>query len=276
VAALAVTAILAGGAARGQENDGAAAVPTASPSPSPSLTPAPESSATAAASPSPAPTPTQAECASRSLDPTERDTILRLAWQTLAGHLTDHPIKDTDLEAYTFTPCLMAPRGLFVTLKKGEQVRGLQGEIEATRPLYQQVIVFTRRAATRDPRFLPLTERDLGALTIELSIIRDRHKVTAPSDVKLDSEGLFLEKWGRRALFLPGIAARQGWSAGRTLDELCSQAALPKGSWSESARIEAFSAELIAGGPPIAGGPAPSPSPAPPAGPGAETTTPGR
>jgi len=72
----------------------------------------------------------------------------------------------------------MTPRGLFVTLKKGDQVRGLQGEIEPTRPLYQQVIVFTRRAATRDPRFLPLTERDLGSLNgserIAPAVARDR------------------------------------------------------------------------------------------------------
>jgi uncharacterized protein len=219
----------------------------------------------AAPSPSPAPSPA-ADCLSRPLEASERDTLLRLAWRTLSGHLTDQPIKDADLAAYTFTPCLTAPRGLFVTLKKGDQVRGLQGEIEPTRPLYQQVIVFTRRAATRDPRFLPLTERDLGGLTVGLSILGKRHKITGPEDLHLDSEGVFLEKWGRRALFLPGIAPRQGWTAERTLDELCSQAALPKGSWSESARIEAFTTEEITGGPPVeppAASPSPEPSPPP-------------
>jgi AmmeMemoRadiSam system protein A len=208
----------------------------------------------------PEPTPTPApDCPVRPLDPAERDTVLRLAWRTLSGHLTNDPIKDADLGAYSITPCLMAPRGLFVTLKKGDQVRGLQGEIEPTRPLYQQVIVFTRRAATRDPRFLPLTERDLGSLTVELSIIGPRRRVGGPGDIHLDTEGVFLEKWGRRALFLPGIAARQGWTAERTLAELCAQAALPKGSWSESARIEVFTTEGVAGGP--ATGPLSSPSP---------------
>jgi len=274
VPALALMAVLAGGgAAPAQESGVTAPAATASPSPSPSPAPASGPSAGPEASPSPA---SAADCVTRPLETAERDTLLRLAWQTLAGHLTDHPIKDADLEAYIFTPCLMAPRGLFVMLKKGDQVRGLQGEIESTRPLYQQVIVFTRRAATRDPRFVPLTERDLGALTIELSIIRERRKVAGPSDVHLESEGLFLEKWGRRALFLPGIAAKQGWTAERTLDELCSQAALPKGSWSESARVEAFTAEAVAGGPPIESRPGPSPSPEPSPKPSGAPAAPGR
>ena len=186
---------------------------------------------------------------------------MRLAWRTLSGHLTGNPIRDADLEAYVFTPCLTAPRGLFVTLKKGEQLRGRQGEIEATRPLYQQVIVFTRRAATRDPRFLPLTDRDLAGMTVELSIIGARRTVSGPGDIRLDTEGVFLEKWGRRAVFLPGTALRQGWTPERTLDELCSQAALPKGCRSESARIQVFTTEDVAGGPPPEAAPTSSPGP---------------
>jgi AmmeMemoRadiSam system protein A len=232
----------------------------------------------AEAEPTPAPAPSPApDCLARPLEAAERDTLLRLAWRTLSGHLTDQPIRDADLEAYSFTPCLLAPRGLFVTLKKGDQVRGLQGEIEATRPLYQQVIVFTRRAATRDPRFLPLAEGDLGGLTVDLSIIGERHKVGGPGDIHLETEGVFLEKWGRRALFLPGIASRLGWTPERTLDDLCSQAALPKGSWSESARLEVFTTEEVAGGPPVDSSPAPSPAPSPePSGTPAATPPPGR
>ncbi len=243
---------------------GGAAQARDAPAPAPAATPAGESRSTEAPAPSPSPAPPPpVDCLSRPLEAGERDILLRLAWRTLSGHLTDHPIKDADLETYTFTPCLMTPRGLFVTLKKGDQVRGLQGEIEPTRPLYQQVIVFTRRAATRDPRFLPLTERDLGSLTVALSIIGVRRKVAGPSDIHVESEGVFLEKWGRRALFLPGIASRQGWTAERTLDELCSQAALPKGSWSESARVEAFTTEEVSGGPPVEPRDAPPPSPEP-------------
>jgi AmmeMemoRadiSam system protein A len=241
----------------------------APPAPAPSPAPAEGTRPPGASESEPTRTPSP-ECPDRSLEGAERDTLLRIAWRTLSGHLTNDPIKDSDLEAYALTPCLVAPRGLFVTLRKGDRVRGLQGEMEPTRPLYQQVIVFTRRSATRDPRFLPLTERDLGSLTIELSIIGPRRRVSGPGDIHPDADGVFLEKWGRRAVFLPGIAARQGWTAERTLEELCAQAALPKGSWSESARIEVFTTEVAAGGLPSGPAPpsSPSSSPAPSPSPG--------
>lgn len=262
-AVLLVAVLVARGAARAQDASSPA------PTPDPPAAPAEETSAGPSVAAEPAATPApEIDCLARELDPIERDILLRIAWRTLSGHLTGDPIRDSDLESYAFTPCLMAARGAFVALRKGEQVRGLQGEIEPTRPLYQQVIVFTRRAATRDPRFLPLTERDLGGLTVELSIIGERRRVGGPAGIDVESHGVFLEKWGRRALFLPGVAARQGWSAERTLDELCAQAALPKGSWAESARIEVFSTEQVAGGPPADPPPAAAPdardAPSPP------------
>lgn len=234
------------------------------PPPSPGESPAP--AATPAGTPESAP-----DCSARPLDAAERDTLLRLAWRTLTGHLTENPIKDADLEGFSFTPCLTTKRGLFVTLKNGGRVRGMQGDIEPSRPLYQQVIVFTRRAATRDPRFLPLAEADLGATIIELTIIGARTRVSGPADLRLDGQGVFLEKWGRRALFLPAILSEQHWTAERILDELCAQAALPRGSWSESARIETFATEMVSGSRP-AEAPAPSPSPGPSGAPGPAPT----
>lgn len=219
---------------------GAGARDAPAPLPAPSASPIPD--ATTLAAPVPAP-----DCSARPLDAEERDTLLRLAWRTLEGQLTQHPIKDADLEAFHFTPCLTVRRGLFVTLKKGGTIRGLQGDIEASKPLYQQVILFTRRAATRDMRFLPLTDADLGDSLIEMEIIGARTRISGPAELSLDGRGIFLEKWGRRALFLPAIPAEQHWTPERILDELCAQASLPKGSWSQSARIELFATEKVSG-----------------------------
>lgn len=205
------------------------------------------------------------------LEAAEREILLRLAWRTLTGHLTDHPIRDRDLEEYALTPRLQAARGCFITLRKGGELRGNQGEIEATRPLYQQVIFYTRRAATRDPRFVPLTDRDLAETTVEIYVLGERSTVSGPDDIQIDRQGIFLEKWGRRALFLPGQAAAKGWSPEKALDDLCRQAALPAGSWKQGAKIEVFMAEIVAGPQPppvpathpgsVPAGPAPGPSP---------------
>ena len=210
------------------------------------------------------PSPTPPVDLTAPLDGAERASLLRLAWRTLAGHLTNHPIQDSELEQYDLTPRLLSPRGCFVTLLKGSEVRGNQGEIDPTRPLFQQVILFTRRAATRDPRFLPVTQHDLGAILVRIEVIGPRRHVDGPAGIASGDVGVFLEKWGRRALFLPGTAAAAKWSPERTLDELCRQAALPAGAWKENARIEAFTTEVVEGPQPQ---PAPSPSPSPAASP---------
>jgi hypothetical protein len=200
------------------------------------------------------------------LEPPERDTLLRLGWHTLVGHLSGRPIQDADLLGYDLTPRLLAPRGCWVTLRLNGTVRGSQGEIEPSRPLYQQVIVFVRRAATRDPRFLPLTEPDLAATSVEIAVIGRREPVQGPEGIRPDAHGVFLEKWGRRAMFLPGVAASQGWDARRTLEELCRNASLPRDAWGAGARLEVFAAESVSGPrPPGIPPPAPPAAPAPPA-----------
>jgi AmmeMemoRadiSam system protein A len=181
------------------------------------------------------------------LDAAERDTLLRLAWRTLAGHLTKQPIQDKDLAGFGLTPRLQQARGCFVTLRIAGDIRGLQGEVDATRPLYQQVIVFTRRAATRDARFLPITDLDLDRTTLEIAVIGKRDRVDAPDALRLEGRGILLEKWGRRAIFLPGVVAAQKWDTERTLEELSRQASLPAGGWRVGARVETFEAELVSG-----------------------------
>ncbi len=181
------------------------------------------------------------------LDAGERSTLLKLAWQTLEGHLRGLPIRNEDLQSYDFSPRHMARRGCFVTLEIEGQIHGLQGEFEPTRPLYQQVIVFVRRAATRDPRYFPLTEHDMERIRLRIDLIGDRSVVENPQEMVTEGRGVFMQKWGRSAVFLPALLAGRRWDAKRTLAELTHQAALPKGSWDRGARIEVFSTDVIEG-----------------------------
>jgi AmmeMemoRadiSam system protein A len=248
-----------------------AQTPRPEPPPAEAPTGSGTSSPDAAPPPSPASSPQPTPDLDAPLDAAERDTLLRLAWRTLVGHLSGDPIRDADLEAYAFTPRLLAPRGIWVTVKKGGQVRGSQGEFEPRRPLYQQVIIFVRRAATRDPRFVPLTDRDVPDLTLEIALIGRGRRVAGPEEIHIGEHGIYLTKWGRGALFLPEIPAAGGWTPARTLQELCRQASLPADAWLEGARIEVFTTEVIAGAQPRPqppAGSAPEATPAPPAAPG--------
>jgi len=181
------------------------------------------------------------------LSSSERETLQRIAWRTLVGRLEGHPIENRDLQILNMTPRLQRERGCFVTLKLGGETRGMQGEIEPSRPLYQQVIAFTRRAATRDQRFPPLTKADLASTEIEIAVIGSRRPVEDPGAIDLEHHGIFLEKWGRRSLFLPEVVASLEGTAAETLEALCRLAALPEGAWRRGARIEVFEAEVFSG-----------------------------
>jgi len=195
--------------------------------------------------------PAPATPAAEPLGAADRETLLRLAWETLAGALTGHPIQTADLVRFTIAGPLLEPRGCWITLRSSGAVRGSMGEIDASRPLYQQVILLTRRAATRDSRFAPLVDTDLPGVTLEIALIGPRTPVTEPAALVPGGHGLFLEKWGRRAVFLPGVASSQGWDGPRALAALARQASLPEDSWKSGTRIEIFEAEIIAGSRPI-------------------------
>ncbi len=242
---LALAVVLAGAAtaARDRPSDPPAVEPG-----SPAVVP----SASADAAPeSPVAAPGAATPAAGPLAAADRDTLLRLAWETLAGALTGHPIQTADLARFAIAGRLLEPGGCWVTLRSAGAVRGSMGEIEASRPLYQQVIQFTRRAATRDTRFAPLVESDLPGVTLEIAVIGLREPVTDPAALVPGGHGLFLEKWGRRAVFLPGVASVQGWDGPQALAALARQASLPEDGWRSGARIEIFEAEVVAGSRPI-------------------------
>ncbi len=195
-----------------------------------------------------APAPAEPEAA---LTAAERDTLLRLAWKTLEGHLTGHPIRNDDLAVFPFTPRLLEPRGCFVTLEVDDRVHGRQGDLASDRPLYQQVMIHVRRAATRDPRFVPLSLHDLDRITLRIDVITGLREMAGPEGIDPGRHGVYLEKWGRSAILLPISLAGRGWDAGRTLEELARLAGLPKKAWTEGARFGVFGTDSFGGTRPV-------------------------
>ena len=59
---------------------------------------------------------------------------------------------------------LAEPRGAFVTLRKGDRLRGCIGYVEALKPLCLTVRECAMAAALQDPRFEPVTPRELPSM----------------------------------------------------------------------------------------------------------------
>ncbi|HEY4375474.1 MAG TPA: AmmeMemoRadiSam system protein B [Burkholderiales bacterium] len=107
---------------------------------------------------------------------------------------------------------LKQPAAVFVTLRDGKgELRGCIGSLEAHRTLVEDVRENAVAAATRDPRFPPVTLDELEDLKIEISLLTEPRplpcsdEADALAQLKPGVDGLIFESQGRRATFLPQV-----------------------------------------------------------------------
>jgi len=144
--------------------------------------------------------------------------------------------------------------GAFVTLnntgeklRRDGRLRACMGVIEAQQPLDEAVLQAAVWAA-RDPRFPPLKPAELEEIEVEVSVLSAPHRVAGPQDIVVGRDGVVLSKGGRRAVFLPQVAAEQGWDRDTMLNHLARKAGLPTDSWRQGAQFEVFTAQVFAEG----------------------------
>jgi AmmeMemoRadiSam system protein A len=177
------------------------------------------------------------------LSASARADLLGLARGTLAAHFRgEPPPRLASDRAETFGQ----PRGLFVTLHRGGNLRGCIGTLAPTGDLTRVVSEFALRAAFEDPRFPPLEERELPECRIEISVLTAPRLIVSPDEIEIGRDGLILELGGRRGLLLPQVATEWGFDRERFLAELSQKAGLPPSAWRRpEAQVWAFQAEVF-------------------------------
>ena len=140
-----------------------------------------------------------------------------------------------------------AKMGAFVTLndKTTGALRGCIGEILPMRPLVEAVAERAVDSALHDHRFMPVTEKELGNLRVEVSALTPPKPVGSWRDIVIGRDGMTLQKGGTFAVFLPQVAPEQGWDLPTTLSYLSQKAGLPADAWREGAKFETFQAEVF-------------------------------
>jgi uncharacterized protein len=145
-------------------------------------------------------------------------------------------------------------RGVFVTLKHhpSGELRGCIGFPRPVLDLGTAIREAAVSAARDDPRFAPVTARELGRLTVEVSILTvpEPIPVGRPAEtvaaVRVGRDGLIVEGRGASGLLLPQVAPEQGWNAEELLDGTCEKAGLPRTSWrAPGVRLFRFEAEVF-------------------------------
>jgi AmmeMemoRadiSam system protein A len=156
----------------------------------------------------------------------DRTLLLRVAREAIEAHVGAAPAHVTGDVAI-----LDVPRGAFVTLHKGGELRGCIGHIEANLPLRTVVPQCAVSAASSDPRFPPLAVDELRHIDIEISLLGLFEAIAGPRDVIVGTHGLFVKRGWQRGLLLPQVAVEWNWDAETFLAHTCHKAGLPRDAW---------------------------------------------
>jgi AmmeMemoRadiSam system protein A len=162
--------------------------------------------------------------------------LLQLARATILDRLGETP--SSSLPPRT-SPEFLEKRGCFVTLHANGRLRGCIGIIEPIKTLISGVKENAILAGFQDPRFSPVTRKEMENIEIEISILTkpvQLHFQNAEDLKKLlkpGSHGVILSKGYCRATFLPQV-----WEQlPRTEDflgHLCQKAGMEKTCWKDS------------------------------------------
>lgn len=181
------------------------------------------------------------------LSPEDKKTLLNLARQSIEFYLREGEFLKIDPEKISSS--LKIKRGSFVTLKRGESLRGCLGRIEEKKePLYNLIAKMAVSAAREDPRFQPLQLSEMEDTVIEISVLSPLQKIKDPlQEIQVGRDGVFIQKGQQSGVFLPQVALENNWGLDEFMGHLCQEkAGLEREAWRQGdSDIYIFQAEVF-------------------------------
>lgn len=133
---------------------------------------------------------------------------------------------------------LSAELGAFVTLRMGKgpgaPLRGCIGRMDAKESLVRTIRQMAVSAAFEDPRFPPIERPEFPHVAIEITVLTPMRQIGSVAEIEVGRHGVYMSKGWHNAVFLPQVAAEQGWARDELLVNLCYKAGLPASSWKSS------------------------------------------
>ncbi len=170
-------------------------------------------------------------------DLTDEDGILLV--QTARKIVTEYIVKHHKLELDEKTKKRFSfDAGIFVTLNISSDLRGCIGFPMPIR-LIDALIDASIAAATKDPRFSPVTEDEIDKITFEVTVLTPPVEITVddplqlPSRIKVGRDGLIVRQGLYSGLLLPQVPVEYGWTVEEFLSHTCQKAGLPNNCWKD-------------------------------------------
>ena len=132
------------------------------------------------------------------------DEYVRLARQAVEAYvLRDEIIKIPDNLS---SEMMVKKSGVFVSLKKHNQLRGCIGTITATtKNLAQEIINNAVNAASRDTRFSPVKKDELKELVYSIDVLGDAENIESEKELDVLRYGVIVTSGSLRGLLLPNL-----------------------------------------------------------------------
>ncbi len=138
--------------------------------------------------------------------------LVKLARDTIETYIHREKVVDVPAEE-ELTPEMRQRAGVFVSIKKRGQLRGCIGTIEPVEAnVAQEIIRNAISAATRDPRFPPISPEELEHLDISVDVLTAPEPIESLDELDPKRYGLIvqsLENPWKRGLLLPDLPGIQ-------------------------------------------------------------------
>jgi hypothetical protein len=176
------------------------------------------------------------------LDESERTTLLGIARKTLDAYIKEGRKPDV----LVYEKNLQQKSGVFVTLKKGDELKGCIGYIQPVKPLYVAVQDMTIAASTQDPRFPAVTSEEVNDINIEISVMSQLRRIQSTQEVVVGEHGLYIDNGMNSGILLPQVATENKWDRSQFLENVCLKAGLPASALNDpSTQLYVFTADVF-------------------------------
>lgn len=179
-----------------------------------------------------------------------RTALLECAHQALVSSVRKAG-QPPNVDTQSFPFALRGYGASFVTLNIGGRLRGCIGSLAPHRPLIEDVVINTAKAAFQDARFKPVRADEVSEITIKIAVLSPSSRLSFSNQHDLEAQlrpgqdGLIIQDGNHRGTFLPMV-----WDHFSTAHDyvqaLKVKAGLPKDHWSDTFEAARFSAESFA------------------------------
>ncbi|MBU0757011.1 MAG: TIGR00296 family protein [Nanoarchaeota archaeon] len=177
----------------------------------------------------------------------EGKKFVRLARNSIRMYFTNEEVDLSNVKKFS------DKQGVFVTLNKRGMLRGCIGYPEPIMPLYKAVVQAARSAALSDPRFPPLTEKEINEVTVEVSVLTVPELIEVKDaeeyldKIKIGRDGLIVRAPFGSGLLLPQVFPEYNAKPRLALEMTCQKAGLPRNYYKdvETCKIFKFQAQIF-------------------------------